>query len=118
MSRDKQIEEIKSLNLLLEDITVDKVLYTSDGEVVDAFKVPAVALDVTNQLANILYNAGYRKASNLAEEIFAEIKSIMADFPIYGHTNTLIVNGNDFAELKKKYIGKDTNVTTNTEEGK
>lgn len=46
------------------------------------------------------YNA---KASDVAEEIFAEIEGIMAYFPIYGHANTAILNENDFAELKKKY---------------
>lgn len=57
----KQIEEIKALNLLLKDITVDAVLFNSDGEVIDVIAVPAVDLRATNQLANILYNAGYRK---------------------------------------------------------
>ncbi len=103
MSRDKQIEEIKSLNLLLEDITVDKVLYTSDGEVVSTFKVPAVELKVTNYLANILYSKGYRKASDVAREIFEEIENkILA--------NTSDISGckhRVFAELKKKYTGRE-----------
>ncbi len=63
MSREKQIEEIKALNLLLEDARVDKVLFNSDGEALDVITVPAVDGRVTNQLANILYNAGYRKQS-------------------------------------------------------
>ena len=107
MSRDKQIEEIKSLNLLLEDITVDKVLYTSDGKVVDTFKVPAVELNVTNQLANILYNAGYRKASDVAEEIFAEVKKALDISIETEHFKGSWFNMNKFmqslAELKKKY---------------
>lgn len=46
---------------------------------------------------------GYCKASDVAREIFEEIESIMAYFPINGHTNTAILNENDFAELKKRY---------------
>ena len=96
MSRDKQIEEIKALNLLLEDITVDKVLFTSDGEAIDVITVHAVEGSVTNQLANILYANGYRKASTVAREIFEEIlllykDSCDADFE------------ERFAELRKKY---------------
>ena len=52
-----------------------------------------------------LYNAGYRKASDVAEEIFAEIERgecKLSDF----------VSKSYLAELKKKYIGEDTNVTT------
>ena len=63
MSREKQIEEIKALNLLLEDARVDMVLLNSDGDETGAFKVQAVRDDATNQLANILYKAGYRKQS-------------------------------------------------------
>ena len=57
----EQIDEIKALNLLLEDAKVDMVLHNSDGEEIDAFKVHAVDGRVTNQLANILYDAGYRR---------------------------------------------------------
>ena len=61
--------------------------------------------------ARLLMNAGYRKASDLAEEIFAEIERMCID--TFGNFNHRV-----FAELKKKYIGKDINVTTNKEEGK
>lgn len=56
------------------------------------------------------------KASDVAEEIFAEIDTLIvrrmiADSPFID--DRLI---RDITKLRKKYIGKDTNVTTNTEE--
>ena len=58
------------------------------------------------------------KASDLAEEIFAEIDTLIvrrmiADSPFID--DRLI---RDITKLRKKYIGKYTNVTTNTEDGK
>lgn len=47
-------------------------------------------------IAEAIYNEGYRKASEVAREIFAELKTVMMDeyrYPI-------------IAELKKKYIGE------------
>ena len=62
-------------------------------------------------LANALTAKGYRKASEVAEEIFELIDCAFSPVLVY--------NGNTvkeyLAELKKKYIGEDTNVTTNTE---
>ncbi len=55
------------------------------------------------------------KASDVAEEIFAEIENAL-ELHIESFTKFHITQ--KIAELKKKYIGKDTNVTTNTEEGK
>ncbi len=69
MNREQQIEEIKALNLLLEDITVDMVLFKRDGEAIDVITIPDVDGRVTNQLANILYAKGYRKASEVADEL-------------------------------------------------
>ena len=60
-----------------------------------------------------LTDQGYRKASEVAEEIFAEIEEKgKVDEPIVEY---YILSHSELAELKKKYIGKDTNVTTNTE---
>jgi N-acetylglucosamine kinase-like BadF-type ATPase len=77
---------------------------------------------------------GYRKASEVAREIFEEIEKIVAkeirrcdsmrekciDDPIYweGGRHSLQQARYWLAELKKKYIGEDKNVTTNTEDGK
>ena len=51
-----------------------------------------------------LYNAGYRKASEVAEEIFAEIweNEHKGDF--------VILTARRFAELKKKYRGKKNDI--------
>ena len=92
-------------------------------------------------LAIEVYKAGYCKASDVAREIFEEIEELlnlqtkiacetrdkhketfepnlsflaMLDGRIY----SLRVVEEHIAELKKKYIGEDTNITTNTEEGK
>ena len=69
-------------------------------------------------VANLIIDYGYRKASDVAREIFEEI-----DRMIYNVLNDRhYIMGDmcyEVAELKKKYIGEDINVTTkNTEEGK
>ena len=74
-SRDKQIGEISCI------IYAGKTIGT-----------PCVAI------ANVLYDQGYRKSTDLAEEIFAEIR-IMLNRPF---------TWEEFDEIKKKY----------TEEGK
>ena len=54
----------------------------------------------------------------VAEEIFGEIERMinrMHNLALFGFS---IDTARELAELKKKYIGKDTNVRTNTEEGK
>ena len=83
MSKEKHIEEVKDLNLLLEDITVDKVLFNSDGEAIDVITVHAVDGDVTNILANILYNAGYRKQSKNTIELPCNIGDSCYPLPRY-----------------------------------
>ena len=55
-----------------------------------------------NQAAR-LYNAGYRKASEVAEEIFAEIEQhLETGITLYGETVHFVRIGT-LAELKKKY---------------
>lgn len=78
-------------------------------------------------MAEHLYNAGYRKASDVAREIFAEIeqhleKQIKAilmfgkdDDDFYsGELHAINVLQNYIADIKKKYIGEDIKVLTNT----
>lgn len=74
----------------------------------------------TASLVKTFYNAGYRKSTDVAEEIFAEIERALNLSKCYGDSGIYFEKDieTDIAELKKKYIGKDTNVTTNTEEGK
>ena len=87
-----------------------------------------------------LYNAGYRKASDVVREIFEEIEEMLnmqakivcktretardADEPMLsfiamldGRIYSLRVVEEHIAELKKKYIGEDKNVTTKESEG-
>jgi hypothetical protein len=66
MSRDKQIEEMNELD------EIAKILYEANGD----------SYDTTYQhdceiLAEVIYNAGYRKSTDVAEEIFAEIEDAM-----------------------------------------
>lgn len=59
---------------------------------------------------------GYRRASEVAREIFEEIEEKgKVDEPIVEY---YILSYSELAELRKKYEGEDTNVRTNTEEWK
>ena len=61
------------------------------------------------ETAEALYNAGYRKASDTAREIFEEIKSCKWSETQYGAKMLCFeINSEKYAKLKKKY----------TEEGK
>lgn len=103
MSRDKQIEEMaKHCPCYFGEKCC------IDGELPEKCDM----LCQFGTYAEILYNAGYRKSTDVAEEIFAEIEEAVGD----------IIDRFPFAkikclELKKKYIGKDTNVTTKETEG-
>lgn len=56
------------------------------------------------KIANELTAKGYRKSTDLAEEIFAEIEaSAKVKYWRGGGLVVFEVNGEDFAELKKKY---------------
>lgn len=110
MSRDKQIEE------MAKDICKFGCVCTClECEYVKLADDDCACIDV--KIAEGLYNAGYRKASDVAEEIFAEIEECMRDFE--DDDDGYILKKCEFEffmrELKKKYTGKDTNVTTNTE---
>ena len=50
-----------------------------------------------------MYSKGYRKATDVAREVFEEIESICTDFPVHGNIHTVILSEIDLAELKKKY---------------
>ena len=56
-----------------------------------------------------LYTAGYRKASDLAREIFEEIEEIaMHSITSFG-LQTMVMGEVAFAELKKKYTESENN---------
>lgn len=80
MSRDKQTE-IEKITDVLDKCTYDNKL--------------------TDEMALMLYNAGYRKSTDLAEEIFAEIEK---ETEIGRIMNACaIVSLDALSELKKKY---------------
>ena len=143
MSRDKQIEEMAKAVCHL-DRTCDEcmtsfeckaMMYAKRFYEAGYRKVDDIFEDIFEgrlEVVNKKSGDKLKKASDVAEEIFAEIEKILNR--IY---NTYVFEDNDYsdddvaiecavnygtevainiAELKKKYIGKDTNVTTNTEE--
>ena len=92
MSRDKQIEEMEKIIGSREEVAVWSPFKTDE------------------QLAEELYTAGYRKSTEFAEEIFAEIEQVMSSLD-----RRYMASGNpkqswgvrgamtEIAELKKKY---------------
>ena len=50
-----------------------------------------------------LHNAGYRKATEVAREIFEEIEKITLDGMIGGRYPTKVINPDKYTELKEKY---------------
>ena len=103
MSRDKQIEEMAKAICSEYDCVIPCQSCAYYGY--------ANCRDVKS--AEKLYNAGYRKSTDLAEEIFAEIEKI---FGVHLWLNATPNEYEDYKELKKKYIGEDTNVTTKESE--
>ena len=53
--------------------------------------------------ARILTDNGYRKASDVAREIFEELEKLMLDGAIGGKYPTKVINPEKYDELKKKY---------------
>ena len=105
MSRDKQISEMAKEICSEYDCIIPCQSCTYYGY--------ANCRDVKS--AEKLYNAGYRKSADLAEEIFAEIE-VWLDGSRYSLAEMVWGIKHSIEELKKKYIGKDTNVTTNKED--
>lgn len=94
MNRDKQIEEMAKLLQLNYDMPYE----------------------FAKGLAEFLIDEDYRKASDVAREIFEEMeKYLVTGSTFYGQAIHSIGVGT-FAKLKKKYTGKDTNVTTKESE--
>ena len=58
-----------------------------------------------DNIARAIYNAGYRKQSEVAREIFDAIKEKLI-FNTYGIAT---ISNKTFCELKKKYIGEKEN---------
>lgn len=128
LNRDKQIEEMAWLKCCCHS---NKGICGIDGKPCD--------LDCGSyHEAEALYTAGYRKSQDVAEEIFAEIEENLNNLIRYYKEKRKYVTEIEYseleqrycdikirtfeerllkiAELKKKYIGKDTNVTTKESE--
>ena len=84
MSRDKQTEIANDLNMHCVSLSEQFC-----GE-----------MSCNACISNWLYNAGYRKSTDLAEEIFAEIGKLTT-LRVYGGYELYLKD--DIAELKKKY---------------
>lgn len=91
MNKDKQIEEMA--NVLGDTWVVDL-----EGNPHDLSEV-LMQCDLEN-IAKQICEQGYRKASDVAREIFAEIEEIAIINPL---GNWVTIRKDFFAELKKKY---------------
>jgi hypothetical protein len=90
MNRDKQIDEMAKVMCFQADSCTVKSCVQVNCE--------------KTWLAENLYNAGYRKASEVAREIFEEIEKITMHNVTSSHGIWLMSMGEvAFAELKKKY---------------
>jgi hypothetical protein len=92
MSRDKQIEE------MARDICE---CYNNDGTCYYDGKPCDLKCDCFTD-AQYLYQKGYRKSTDHAEEIFAEIEKILDEKFSINH-GVVLISKEEFAELKKKY---------------
>lgn len=121
-TKDKQIEDMaKALTAyekkLCDRLPKDKCLLTSAIHA-------QVSCDYC-KISEFLVNAGYRKASEVAREIFEEIEKRLDGITIVmgrldslrTYHKTLDKVMANVAELKKKYTGEDTNVLTKETEG-
>lgn len=89
MSRDK-------LDEIITDVYRAKLVYEAEKK---SPEYRAKGEEDFEFIGKALAAKGYCKAS----EIFEEIESIMADFPLYGNVNTVILSERDFNFIKKKY---------------
>ena len=97
MNRDKQIAEMA--NIIAFKAFEQAHLENGDDNLADI-----VAIE--------LYDNGYRKASEVAREIFEEIEKVVEVALMNGHIETpiLCIGHGTFAELKKKYTEGDNDV--------
>ena len=100
MTKEKQIEEMAKA-----------ILYAGDT-------YDTCNKDDCETIASLIYNAGYRKASDVAREIFEEIdKHFLCGTTPLG-LRIYSIGSATYIKLKNKYIGEDINVTTSEEDGK
>jgi hypothetical protein len=99
MNKENQIEEMAELERLLRIRRMD-----IEKQGCDIWALIKKTESEEQSIADYLIGQGYRKASKVAEEIFAEIEEKCYD----PEENFFFISPTEFAELKKKY----------TEEGK
>lgn len=102
MSRDKQLEEMANITCLCNACGICEC----DGEPCD--------LDCSEGKAmERLYNAGYRKASEVASEIFAEIETSLVIGGFVNGEKYIAIREEDYNHYKKKYTqGKEESEDT------
>ena len=115
--KEKQIEEMaKTMLEESQKANVEPVLEMEGKEVVLGENATKVLDNILEQafipfLAEVLYNTGYRKASEVAREIFEEIDILIVRrmIPDAALIDDRLIT--DIAELKKKYTeGESTQV--------
>lgn len=108
MSREKQIEEMAKV--------IAKIQCNAKGcEDCEFYQFECDDLQHYTKVAELLNAEGYRKASDVAEEIFAAVDAAI-DL-ICAMTGFDITIFGKYAELKKKYSVTDTNVGCKDTEG-
>lgn len=93
MDREKQIEEMAKI------IARRRVVFRNSNIAI---------MTTARKTADSLYNAGYRKQSEVVKEIFEEIDNIISnlrDSPFYSSSDAVY----ELTELKKKYTEESEN---------
>lgn len=90
MGKEKQIEEMA---------TVINEMDERNAHYYDKYMIECEAFADANAIAKALYNKGYRKQSEVAKEIFDDIKEKLI-FNTYGIAT---ISNKTFCKLKKKY---------------
>lgn len=93
MSKDKQIEEMAKV--LCKDCARDALPCS--------LTITGIMCDAVMEQAEALYSAGYRKASDVAREIFEELEKIAIHGTTFHGLCLMSMGEVAFAELKKKY---------------
>ena len=102
----KQIEEMAKI---IHEAKMNDIIAKVTGDIEDLIDCPPMNVSV----AEALYNAGYRKASDVAREIFAELETVLykivkPSIRAVGIVETKIMDGfhiriEDYNTIKKKY---------------
>ena len=111
MSRDKQTEIEEMASMMLEASTtanVEPVLEIDGKAVVLGENATKILNNILEQayipfLAEVLYNAEYRKASEVAEEIFAEMETSFVIGGFVDGKKYIAIREDDYNHYKKKF---------------